>query len=339
MTFISCYLSAFSSDNNKIHYLRNTPFNPDAVTLIFLHGFPESSYAWDAYLPHFAELGFNVLAPDLRGNLLSNGFKTLDDFDIHLLTEDVRLLIAKYEAKKVVIIGHDLGGAVAWQLAESYPCLSKALILLNSPHPGAYSRLFRSTPWLTIRQTLRFWYLYVFQLRSIPEYLMLKGGSWWLDYFFKRGIKIKSKGVLSKLFYYKKALGSKAALSSALAVYRKNVFGPYGLRILKHFFCENTYKKITIPVQMLWGESDPLFENKLLHHSNFFCDNRIYIKKYKKGGHWIHHEYLDEMLYHMVNFLTENQLMILSKKNNESTLDFNSSKQLMSLYESFRRGQ
>src|SRR5579862_2932027 len=32
-----------------------------------LHGFPESSYSWRHQMPLFAQLGYQVWAPDLRG--------------------------------------------------------------------------------------------------------------------------------------------------------------------------------------------------------------------------------------------------------------------------------
>ena len=43
-------------------------------------------------------------------------------------------------------MAHDWGGAVAWNLANQLPHLTKKLAIINSPHPGTFLRELKSNP-------------------------------------------------------------------------------------------------------------------------------------------------------------------------------------------------
>jgi len=45
-----------------------------------------------------------------------------------------------------VLLAHDWGGAVAWNLANQLPSLLKGLVIVNSPHPGTFLRELQSSP-------------------------------------------------------------------------------------------------------------------------------------------------------------------------------------------------
>lgn len=303
--FSSEYLKALDNNTPPLHYIKGFSENPKAPLLIFLHGFPESSYAWSAFLPYYVNKGFNVLAPDLRGYLLSSGYQGKQAWQIRTLVEDIRRLIKTYQAQDVCIIGHDLGGAVAWQLAETCPALCQSLILLNSPHPGTHAKMFRTNPWLTFKQTCRLWYIYVFQIPYLPEKIMLKGKGFWLDYIFKRWIKTDVPSLTKRIQYYKKILNDPKSLKEAIATYRYNVFGRYGLRLLKPYLFKNDYHPIPQKVLILWGEKDFLFENKLYEYTHYYCQQKIHSHVWPTGGHWLHHEHTEEVIKQIDNFLSK----------------------------------
>ena len=41
--------------------------DPNKGTILFLHGFPSTSWDWRRQIPHFVRLGYGILAPDLIG--------------------------------------------------------------------------------------------------------------------------------------------------------------------------------------------------------------------------------------------------------------------------------
>lgn len=335
MKFIHESLLKSRTNQSGMSYFRNELLGEDAPTLIFLHGFPESSYAWCYFLPFFANLGFNVFAVDLRGYFLSCNYKEQKDFEINYLVDDIYLLINQFSLSNIFLVGHDLGGAVAWQFSESYPNYLEGLILFNSPHPGAYAELFRAKPWLTVRQTCRIWYMYVFQLKWLPEAIMSKGNGFWIDYIFKRWIRYKALNLHDRIYFYKQSVACKHALSQAIATYRCNVFGSYGLKILKNFFTKkNLFSQINIPVKMFWGRRDFVFENDLFFYSKLFCSNGIDMHEFKNGGHWLHHEFLEKVLPMMIDFLRSNLKIEFMEYEGPIKEEHVYSESLMALYES-----
>jgi haloalkane dehalogenase len=88
------------------------------VPLIFLHGNPTSSYMWRRILPAVGDPG-RRLAPDLIGMGESGKPDIAYTFDDHS-----RYLDAWFDALelgRVVLIGHDWGGALAFDWAARHP--------------------------------------------------------------------------------------------------------------------------------------------------------------------------------------------------------------------------
>ena len=129
--------------------------------LMFLHGFPEAAFVWDELLEHFARPengGYRCIAPNLRGFEQSSAPADVAAYRPKHLVQDIAALIA-LECKEVahgehgggtarleMLVAHDWGGAVAWNLAASLPGLIKKLAIINSPHPGTFLRELQHSP-------------------------------------------------------------------------------------------------------------------------------------------------------------------------------------------------
>jgi len=121
--------------------------------LMFLHGFPEAAFVWDALLEHFARIengGYRCVAPNLRGYENSSCPPDVSAYRAKHLVQDIAALIA-IEAKDqggqlACLVAHDWGGAVAWNLANQLPHLAKKLAIINSPHPGTFLRELKTNP-------------------------------------------------------------------------------------------------------------------------------------------------------------------------------------------------
>ena len=153
----------------RLHYAEMRPEGQlkSAPLAILLHGFPEFWWSWRMQMPALAAAGYWVVAPDLRGYNLSDAPSEVDDYRMDLLTADVQRLIEHCGRERAVIVGHDWGGAVAWQFAMDYPDAVERLIVLNAPHPVRMADAFGSRP--SIRQIGRSWYMFAFQIPRLPE--------------------------------------------------------------------------------------------------------------------------------------------------------------------------
>ena len=104
------------------HVLNSTIFYREAgrgpIPAVFLHGNPTSSYLWRHILPVAAASG-RCLAPDLIGMGESGKPDIAYSFDDHS-----RYLDAWFDAlelDRVVLVGHDWGGALAFDWAARHP--------------------------------------------------------------------------------------------------------------------------------------------------------------------------------------------------------------------------
>lgn len=119
---------------------------PGKPVMVFLHGFPEAAFVWDATLEHFAALGYRCIAPNLRGFENSSSPQDASHYRAKYLVQDIAALIAKESpnAPLHALVAHDWGGAVAWNLANQMPQLMRKLCIINSPHPGTFLRDLKS---------------------------------------------------------------------------------------------------------------------------------------------------------------------------------------------------
>jgi epoxide hydrolase 4 len=113
---------------------------PAAPLLLFLHGFPEFSGAWDELLPAFAD-AFHAVAPDQRGYARSTKPEGLEAYRVKQLVRDVLGLGEHLSpGRPFVLVGHDWGASVAYATAMAAPQRIAKLIVINGVHPGPFQR-------------------------------------------------------------------------------------------------------------------------------------------------------------------------------------------------------
>ena len=122
-----------------------------APVLLFLHGFPEGAFVWDALLEHFSRPengGYRCVAPWLRGFGPSSAPLDAKDYRPKHLVQDILALIAIESpgAPLACLVAHDWGGAVAWNTANQFPQQMQRLAIINSPHPGTSLRELQTNP-------------------------------------------------------------------------------------------------------------------------------------------------------------------------------------------------
>jgi pimeloyl-ACP methyl ester carboxylesterase len=101
--------------------------------VLLLHGFPETWYGWRHQLPALAEAGYRAVAVDLRGYGASD--KPPRGYDGYTMSADIDGLIRALGERHADLIGHDLGGLLAWMTTAFHPARVRHLVVLDAAHP------------------------------------------------------------------------------------------------------------------------------------------------------------------------------------------------------------
>ena len=118
---------------------------PGAPRVLYLHGFPEAAFIWDELMQLLAPKA-QGLAPNLRGFAGSSAPAEVAAYRPKHLVADIVALIDAWGGPLDLLVAHDWGGAVAWNLAAQHPQLMKKLLIINSPHPATFLRELRHSP-------------------------------------------------------------------------------------------------------------------------------------------------------------------------------------------------
>lgn len=122
------------NEDVKIHYVTVG----DGPLIVMLHGFPDYWYTWRDQM-EVLKNDFQVVAMDLRGYNLSGQPDGVEHYAMKHLMNDVIAVIKSTGNDKAIIVGHDWGGAIAWQLAINHPDVVEKLVVCNMTHPTGYS--------------------------------------------------------------------------------------------------------------------------------------------------------------------------------------------------------
>jgi pimeloyl-ACP methyl ester carboxylesterase len=115
---------------------------PGAPRVLLLHGFPEAAFVWHALMSRLGDRA-QLWAPNLRGYGGSSAPTELADYRPRALVADLVALIEHIGAPLDLLVAHDWGGALAWNLAAQRPELFRRLLIINSPHPATFLRELR----------------------------------------------------------------------------------------------------------------------------------------------------------------------------------------------------
>ena len=161
------------NDGVRIHYAFAGP--EDAPLAVFLHGFPDFWYSWREQMAALEDR-FRVAALDMRGYNLSDKPKGVESYAMPNLVADVAAVIAAEGAEQAIVVGHDWGGAVAWNVAMTRPELVRLLVILNLPHPRGLMRELATNP----DQQRNSQYAFNFQQPDAHKALNAEGLAFWV---------------------------------------------------------------------------------------------------------------------------------------------------------------
>jgi pimeloyl-ACP methyl ester carboxylesterase len=146
----------------RLHYV--TAGQGD-VTIVLLHGFPQTWWEWRRIIPRLVDAGYRVVAPDYRGAGASS--RPAHGYDKKTMAGDIHRLLTSHLGihAPAVMVGHDIGLMVAYAYAQLYRDAVSHLAIVDAPLPGttAFDRL-RSDP--------RVWHFAFHGARDVAEMLV-----------------------------------------------------------------------------------------------------------------------------------------------------------------------
>ena len=140
--------------------------NPTGPILFCLHGFPDDPTIWDRQAEAFKN-DFQILRPFARGISPSEPSSVLSRYSTKAFALDCLSILKQIDAtgkRPVVLLGHDLGAAHAWQLAPLLGPRLKGLVIFNGASLPQMAKRLRSS-----RQILKSWYIFAMQIPWLPE--------------------------------------------------------------------------------------------------------------------------------------------------------------------------
>ena len=250
--------------------------------VVLLHGFPESWWSWRYQIKPLADAGFRVIAPDLRGYAETGKH---GPYDLDTIVGDVCNLIESLGAeKRVKIIGHDWGGAVAWRLASRRPEFCERLAVLNCPHPVVMQRaLLGKRP--SLAQLKRSWYFFFFMLPFVPEWVLTKDDA-------KLTRKTISSASVNRTHFseeelrpFRDGIQRPGAARAMIGWYREAVRDGF-----RHLLSPRKYDDVTVETLLVWGMKDPaLGYEELVPGTGEFVP-KLKIEQIPDCGHFVHAE-------------------------------------------------
>ncbi len=121
-----------SSARHETAYLAAGP--EDGTAIILVHGWPELSISWRHQIPFLAELGYRVIAPDMRGYGGSTSYRTHEAYAQREVVADMLELVDALSIDRAIWIGHDWGAPTVWNMGRHHPDRVIALANLCVPY-------------------------------------------------------------------------------------------------------------------------------------------------------------------------------------------------------------
>lgn len=109
--------------------------NKNGKTIVMVHGFNGSLFNYEPLIPHLNDR-YRILSLDLPAHGLTGAVKS--DFYSHEGFEDVIKEVVKIQGiDEFYLIGHSMGGMVAWRYSLNNMKQIKGLIIIGSPFIGS----------------------------------------------------------------------------------------------------------------------------------------------------------------------------------------------------------
>jgi pimeloyl-ACP methyl ester carboxylesterase len=271
----------------RIHYVMA---GEGERTVVLLHGFPQTWWAWRHVIPKLAAAGFRVIAPDYRG--AGHSSHPASGYDKRTMAADIHRLLHEHLGIKgaVALVGHDIGLMVAYAYAQAYRGKVTHLALADAPLPGTaiFDRM-RIDP--------RVWQFSFHNVRDIPEMLIAGRERLYLQAMIGARIFDPSAIGESDLDIYASAYAMPGAMRAGLEVYRA-----FDRDVEDNKAAIRASGRLTIPVLAIGGEISTL--GPVMGEMMREVADDVRTVRVAGTAHFIAEENPDAMVAELISFLS-----------------------------------
>ena len=187
-----------SNKGVKIHYV----VDGEGPLVVLIHGFPDYWATWKPLMATLNKAGYRTAALDNRGYNLSDKPEGEAAYAMPNLVGDVAAVIEAEGQKNAIIVGHDWGAAISWQVVFTRPDLVNRLIIMSVPHPVGFAREMATNA----EQQKNSQYARNFQQPGFEKYLTPEGLVGWVKDPAEKGRYVeafKRSSIVGMLNYYR----------------------------------------------------------------------------------------------------------------------------------------
>lgn len=250
--------------------------------ILLLHGFPEFWWAWRHQLPYLADEGFRVAAMDLRGYAGSD--KPPGGYDAYTLAADVASVIRSLGESQAVVIGHGIGGWLAWTLPVLHRGTARGVAVLGCPHPRAFYRGARLSP----RQIAANLYLVGFAPQFLPERRISRDSRYVDRLLHQWSARDSAWPSREEVSVYTQALAEPFAAHSAVESYRWLL--RTGVNASGRTYLHRLQQLVDVPVLQLHGVADRAIVPQVAASSATYVASPYRWVPIQGAGHFVHEE-------------------------------------------------
>jgi pimeloyl-ACP methyl ester carboxylesterase len=247
----------------------------DGRLVLFLHGFPQTSWSWRHQLDALGDRGYRAVAFDQRGYSPGARPEGLEHYRMDHLIADVVAVADYFGGHRFDLVGHDWGGAVAWQVGGRYSDRLRSLTVVSTPHPRALTTALRSDD---ADQASRSSYMDFFRQPDVPEQAFLAdNGNGLRNLFLSSGLDA------GEVEEYVRVLTQPYAMTAALNWYRAASIGDV-----------TGMGEVTAPTLYVWSTNDVALGREAAEATAEHVAGPYRFEVLEDISHWIAEEAADD---------------------------------------------
>ena len=272
----------------KLKFECRTAGNKEDELVLFLHGFPETSYMWKQLMNDLSGFNFYCVAPNLRGFSQGACPGSKNQYRLEYLADDVVEIAKALGKSKYHLIGHDWGAGIGWKVVHDNRDSIISWTGISVPHLQAFGEAIIEDP----EQHKMSSYIRSFQWPYLPELSIRKND-------FKLFRKLWKNSAADEIEDYLKVFRNRKQLTATLNYYRSNY------KLLKKAIRHKIMGDIHVPTLFIWGNKDPAIGSYAVKHSHqHMKGDYTFIEL--DSGHWLiqtaYTELKEQIIKHLIKY-------------------------------------